>query len=486
MGSRPGVAAEPGRAARGTRSDPRAGTEHLQDVLEHGRRVYTAVVVVLQLLVVAAALAAAALAPGGGSPSVVVATAVATAWLVLAVVHLLRGLPVALLVVVGLGSAAALPPLVAAGAAVEAEGALRALPTTASAVLWLVAGAPGRVGPVLVRAVGAGAAALALASASASLAGLGRLDVVGPLVTALLAVASLLVAHASAARAERSLVAQRAAAVDLLVARDLAAARRRLDVRLHDVVLGALATMITADAPRAPAVRELAAEALAVLVAAGPDSAAARPPAASSTTGASGAALVGGCGDEGPTAAPPSALEAGLRQLVARAAEAGLLVELRHEDAVRPVVPATRAAAPGEDPATDPGTEPGAEPGVDAGARPDPEVVEALLGAVGECLRNVERHARTASALLVWSIGPGGARALVVDAGAGFDPAAVPAGSLGLSRSVRGRLEDVGGSAHVRSRPGRGTVVQMTVPMQPPGAPGGSSAGASSRPGAAP
>ena len=462
--------------ARGTRSVAGAGSEDLQGVLERGRRVFTAVVVVLQLLVVAAALAAAALAPGGGSPSVVVAAAVATTWLLLAAVHLVRGLPVALLVLVGLVCAAALPPLVAAGTPVEAQGVLRVLPTTASAVLWLLAGTTGRVGTVLVRAVGTGAAALAVVSASAALVGLGRLDVVGPLVTALLAVASLLVADRCATRAERSLAAQRAAAVDLLVARDLAAARRRLDGRLHDVVLGALAAMVTADAARAPAVRELAAEALAVLVAAGPDAALARRVPAASTAGGAMAAPAVGAPAAGAVVAGAERLEAGLQHLVERAAGAGLVVQLRREDAAPAGAPATGARAAEGDPAV-------AEAA--AGAGPDPEVVEALLGAVGECLRNVERHARTASALLVWSAGPEGARALVVDAGAGFDPTAVPPGSLGLSRSVRSRLEDVGGSAHVRSRPGRGTVVHMGVPSHRAGSRCGAPAASADRPGTA-
>ncbi|WP_299037539.1 sensor histidine kinase [uncultured Pseudokineococcus sp.] len=452
----PGAGPAPGR---GGWSDPDTGfdtgSRQLREVLERGRRVYTAVVVVLQLLVVVAALTGAALAPGGGSPSVVVGAALAAGWLALAVAHLVRGLPVPLLVLVGLVCAAALPPLVAAGTPVEEEGVLRVLPTTASAVLWLLAGTPGRVAPVLVRAVVVGAAALALASVSAGLVGLGRLDVVGPLVTALLAVASLLVAHGCAARAERSLAARRVAAVDLLVARELATARRRLDVRLHDIVLGSLATMVTADAARAPAVRELAAEALALLVAAGPDAADAPVRAPGRREPAEGA----GRDVDAPTAPdqPLSALEAGLVRLVARAAETGLVVELRHEAAAQPGAAPVRAGDACSGAVRPAVPEP----------EPEPEVVEALLGAVGECLRNVERHAGTSSALLVWAAGPGSARVLVVDAGAGFDPAAVPAGSLGLARSVRGRLEDVGGSASVRSRPGRGTVVQVEAPLRP-------------------
>ncbi|WP_298989084.1 hypothetical protein [uncultured Pseudokineococcus sp.] len=443
-----------GRRRAGVEQDPDVGSAHLQEVLERGRRVYTGVVVVLQLLGVTAALAAAALSAGGGSASVLVATALAAGWSALAVVHLLRGLPVLLLVVVGLGCAAVLPALVAGGTAVEADGALRVLPTTASAVLWVLAGVPGRLGPVLVRALVVGAVALGLASGSAALTGLGRLDAVGPLVTALLAVATLVVARDCAARAERSLAARRAAAVDLLVASDLTTSRRRLDGRLHDVVLGALATMVTADASRGPAVRELAAEALALLVAADADAGAAGPvrlppPAVTAaTTAEAGRPAV-------QRAVPPGArLQEGARRLADRAQRSGLVVEVRWEDARGRPDPCLLAAP----------TAAGARSAAALTAE-DAVAVDALLDAVGECLRNVQRHAGTTSALLVCSTSSTAARALVADAGVGFDPVEVRPEAIGLSRSVHARLENVGGVARVRSRVGRGTVVQMAVPL---------------------
>ncbi|MEJ5866790.1 ATP-binding protein [Pseudokineococcus sp. 5B2Z-1] len=478
-----GSAAAPagGPGARSTRrgSVPAPRPTPVQGGLERGRHVYTSVVVVLEVLVVAAAFAAAALAPDGGSPTVVAAAAATAAWLVLAVVHLLRPLPLAVLPVVGLVSCTVLPVLVGSGTPGEADAVLRVLATAASVVLWSLAGAPGPVRPVLARAVAGGGAAAAVVCVSAHASGLSAPDLVGPLVTAVLAVVSLLVADRSARRAERSLAAQRAAAVDLLVARDLAAARRRLDARLHDVVLGTLAALVTADAERSRAARELAAEALAVLVAAGPD--AERAGAGASRRAAAGAGGPGAVASGGPVdglaprtdghggrASSPAAVDAGpvrpptgpeaaeedaaerlaagLARLVARADAEGLAVQVRRED---------DGGAPAPVPAP-----PGA-----AGA------VDALLGAVGECLRNVVRHAGTSSALVVWSTRACTARALVVDAGRGFDPAAVPAGSLGLARSVRDRVEDVGGTVGVRSRPGRGTVVAMAVPLGAGGPP---------------
>ena len=51
----------------------------------------------------------------------------------------------------------------------------------------------------------------------------------------------------------------------------------------------------------------------------------------------------------------------------------------------------------------------------------------------------------------------------VRDDGAGFDPATHPEG-IGLGRSIRGRLDEVGGVVEVVSRPGHGAEVRLTVP----------------------
>jgi signal transduction histidine kinase len=48
----------------------------------------------------------------------------------------------------------------------------------------------------------------------------------------------------------------------------------------------------------------------------------------------------------------------------------------------------------------------------------------------------------------------------VKDDGTGFDTANTTE-SIGISSSIRGRLEDSGGAAHIDSAPGRGTEVQL-------------------------
>jgi signal transduction histidine kinase len=55
-------------------------------------------------------------------------------------------------------------------------------------------------------------------------------------------------------------------------------------------------------------------------------------------------------------------------------------------------------------------------------------------------------------------------RAVVTDAGVGFETAAIAAERLGLSESVVARLGEIGGHARVFSTPGAGTTVMLEVP----------------------
>ena len=57
----------------------------------------------------------------------------------------------------------------------------------------------------------------------------------------------------------------------------------------------------------------------------------------------------------------------------------------------------------------------------------------------------------------------------VRDRGRGFDPAAVPGDRKGLAESVHARMARHGGAAAVRSVPGEGTEVSLTMP-RPAGA----------------
>jgi signal transduction histidine kinase len=90
------------------------------------------------------------------------------------------------------------------------------------------------------------------------------------------------------------------------------------------------------------------------------------------------------------------------------------------------------------------------------------QVAEALVGAAREALNNVVKHAGTAEAWLsAYGDGAGGVTVTVVDQGHGFDPQTQSAG-LGLMRSVKHRILEVGGHVKIDSAPGEGTTVEMS------------------------
>ena len=117
----------------------------------------------------------------------------------------------------------------------------------------------------------------------------------------------------------------------------------------------------------------------------------------------------------------------------------------------------------------------------DASDPPDARL-EALLGAAGEALTNVGKHAE-ASRVTVY-VEPAdpedlpavlaerderdtGAAASMLfvsvrDDGVGFDPATVTE-RIGLSRSIRERIVEAGGDVEIASRPGRGTEVKLWI-----------------------
>lgn len=89
---------------------------------------------------------------------------------------------------------------------------------------------------------------------------------------------------------------------------------------------------------------------------------------------------------------------------------------------------------------------------------------DALVGAVGEALTNAGKHG-SASKVTVYvePAGDGGVFCSVKDDGSGFDPA-VTTERFGLTRSIRGRIAEVGGRVEVSSQPGDGAEVCLWIP----------------------
>jgi len=89
--------------------------------------------------------------------------------------------------------------------------------------------------------------------------------------------------------------------------------------------------------------------------------------------------------------------------------------------------------------------------------------VQALAGAVGEALTNVAKHADAGRVVVyVEPHEDGGVFCSVKDNGRGFDDSSANEGQ-GLSRSIRGRINDVGGRVEVSTTVGNGTEIQMWV-----------------------
>jgi signal transduction histidine kinase len=88
--------------------------------------------------------------------------------------------------------------------------------------------------------------------------------------------------------------------------------------------------------------------------------------------------------------------------------------------------------------------------------------VEALAGAVAEALANAGKHG-DARSVTVYAEPDGQGRVFcsVKDDGTGFGPEA--AEGVGITRSIRGRLEEVGGLVEVDGNPGHGTEVRLWV-----------------------
>lgn len=94
----------------------------------------------------------------------------------------------------------------------------------------------------------------------------------------------------------------------------------------------------------------------------------------------------------------------------------------------------------------------------------EPGVEHALGRAVEQCLVNTLTHSGTAQAELTVIAEENDVTVMVADNGAGFDLNEVDEDRLGLSRSVQGRIREVGGTVRIFATPGVGTTVLMSVP----------------------
>nr|MBA3523576.1 ATP-binding protein [Geodermatophilaceae bacterium] len=92
----------------------------------------------------------------------------------------------------------------------------------------------------------------------------------------------------------------------------------------------------------------------------------------------------------------------------------------------------------------------------------DPAVA-ALVQAAREAVVNAARHSGVDTVSLYGEVEPQRVVVYVRDRGVGFDPADVPADRQGIRGSIHGRMARFAGHARLRSAPGAGTEVELSV-----------------------
>jgi signal transduction histidine kinase len=92
------------------------------------------------------------------------------------------------------------------------------------------------------------------------------------------------------------------------------------------------------------------------------------------------------------------------------------------------------------------------------------EQVTALVAAAREALVNAARHAKVGSVSLYAEAEAEQLSVFVRDRGSGFELSTVDADRHGVRGSIIGRMRRHGGQAEIRTAPGEGTEVRLTVP----------------------
>ncbi len=92
------------------------------------------------------------------------------------------------------------------------------------------------------------------------------------------------------------------------------------------------------------------------------------------------------------------------------------------------------------------------------------EELRALMGACSEATLNAAKHSGVDEVSVYLEVEDTQVSAFVRDEGAGFDPGAVPEDRRGIADLIVRRMERHGGTAEVRSEPGRGTEVVIRLP----------------------
>jgi signal transduction histidine kinase len=92
------------------------------------------------------------------------------------------------------------------------------------------------------------------------------------------------------------------------------------------------------------------------------------------------------------------------------------------------------------------------------------ECLRALLDAAREATVNSAKWSGAPQVSLYAEVESEAVMLFVRDRGRGFDPSAVPTDRQGIAQSIRGRMARYGGAVVIRSSPGEGTEVELSMP----------------------
>jgi signal transduction histidine kinase len=96
---------------------------------------------------------------------------------------------------------------------------------------------------------------------------------------------------------------------------------------------------------------------------------------------------------------------------------------------------------------------------------PVDDKLRALVMATREAMVNAAKHAEVGEVSVYAEVETGQVTVFVRDRGKGFDPDGVSPDRHGLADSIRGRMDRNGGTVRLRSAPGEGTEVQLSMPL---------------------
>ena len=92
------------------------------------------------------------------------------------------------------------------------------------------------------------------------------------------------------------------------------------------------------------------------------------------------------------------------------------------------------------------------------------EKLGALVQAAREAMVNAAKHSGAGEVSVYAEVEPEQVAVFVRDRGKGFDPETVDGDRHGLADSIKGRMSRNGGEVRLRTAPGEGTEVQLTMP----------------------